>query len=247
MVLLTKLNAGFMLVFQVYCELIVRAKKYFDTVLKGDIHSDRGCLLKILYWLVIFAVGAFCIFYWRTAVALEKPSYTLVSKKGRLEIRDYSPVTIASTTLSGSYDSSLSTGFRTVAGYIFGNNQDQEKIAMTAPVLVENPQNQGYKMAFVMPSESVSKGLPEPSSSAVSLEQVAWGTVAVWTFGGWANSDRIQREWEKMQAALVEQGISGVSYDMVAQYNPPMLPPPFRTNEIWLMMDVKQELKPVVP
>ena len=198
------------------------AKKYFDTVVKSDNHSLGRYSMKILYWLIIFIVGAFCIFYWRTAIALEKPSYTLVSKKGRLEIRDYSPVMIASTPLSGSYDNSLSSGFRIVAGYIFGNNQDQEKIAMTAPVLVENPQSEGYKMAFVMPSESVSRGLPEPSSSAVSLEEVAWGTVAVWTFGGWANSDRVQREWEKMQAALKEQGISGASYDMIAQYNPPM-------------------------
>ena len=183
-------------------------------------------------------VGGLCFFYWRTALALEKPSYELVSKNGRLEIRNYSPVTIASTKLNGGYDNSLNGGFRTIAGYIFGNNQEQQKIAMTAPVLVENPQSSDYKMAFVMPEVSVEQGLPAPSSSSVALETVAWGAVAVWRFGGWANEDRIEREWEKMKSALDEQDIETLNYDMVAQYNPPMLPPPFRKNELWVILDV---------
>ena len=179
--------------------------------------------------------------YWKTAVALEKPDYTLLSKNGRLEIRKYSAVTLASTELKGAYDDSLSGGFRTIANYIFGNNLNQEKIAMTAPVLVENPDQPTYKMAFVMPSETVKEGLPSPSSPAVSLNKVSWGEVAVWNFGGWATEKRIEREWIKMKEHLSKQGIDASSLDMIAQYNPPMLPPPFRHNEIWVMLDTKLE------
>ncbi len=186
-------------------------------------------LLGLLLWLGTS--------YWRTAMALEKPDYTLLSKEGRLEIRKYAALTLASTNLKGSYDSSTSAGFRTIANYIFGNNVKEEKIAMTAPVLVENPAKPSYKMAFVMPSETVESGLPSPSSAAVELQEVSWGRVAVWNFGGWATEERIEREWGKMSKKLKAQGIDASSLDMIAQYNPPFLPPPFRHNEIWVLLD----------
>ena len=173
----------------------------------------------------------------RSVFALETPSYALVSKTGDLEIRAYEPVTLASTDLEGEYRSSIRGGFRVIANYIFGGNQESEKIAMTAPVLVENPSAPKYTMAFVMPSSSVDGGLPEPSSTALVLQQQQWGTVAVWSFGGWATEERLGREWPKMQAALKEQGIQADQYDWIAQYNPPSLPPPFRHNEIWVLLD----------
>ena len=191
--------------------------------------------MKILtvFCIIALLVG---VFYWRTAHALEKPKYTLLSKSGRLEIREYEPVMIASTALNGSYDTSTSQGFRIIANYIFGGNQQSQKIAMTAPVLVEDPQTPSYKMAFVMPTEAVIKGLPDPSSSSLVLKEVSWGRVAVWKFGGKATENRIKKEWSDMQKAMELQNLESSSFDWIAQYNPPFIPPPFRRNELWVLL-----------
>ena len=173
----------------------------------------------------------------RSVFALETPSFALLSKKGALEVRAYEPVTLASTDLEGDYRNSIRGGFRVIANYIFGGNQSSEKIAMTAPVLVENPSAPKYTMAFVMPTGSVQGGLPTPSSTDLVLQQQQWGKVAVWSFGGWATQERLEREWPKMQAALQEMGVQADQYDWIAQYNPPSLPPPFRHNEIWVLLD----------
>lgn len=176
----------------------------------------------------------------RSVFGLEKPQYTLVSKTGKLEIRTYEPVMLASTDLSGEYRKETRNGFRTIANYIFGGNKEAQKVAMTAPVLVENPQNNVFTMAFVMPKKSIEQGLPTPHSDKLQLHSKQWGTVAVWSFGGWATEDRLSKEWVKMQQALRQQGISAQTYDWIAQYNPPSLPPPFRHNEIWVMMEPSQ-------
>lgn len=173
----------------------------------------------------------------RSAFALEKPQYTLISKSGKLEIRSYEPVMIASTDLSGEYRQETRNGFRIIASYIFGGNQESEKIAMTAPVLVENPAASNFTMAFVMPKESVQKGLPTPQNDQLQLQSQNWGTVAVWSFGGWATKERLEKEWIKMQKALQQKDISAERYDWIAQYNPPSMPPPFRHNEIWVLLE----------
>ena len=111
-----------------------------------------------------------------------------------------------------------------------------QKIAMTAPVLVEDPQTLSYDMAFVMPKEAVTQGLPDPSSSSLVLKEESWGRVAVWRFGGWATESRINTEWNKMQDAMVRQNIEESSFDWIAQYNPPFIPPPFRRNELWVLL-----------
>ena len=173
----------------------------------------------------------------RSVFGLEKPQYTLVSKTGKLEIRTYEPVMLASTNLKGEYREETRNGFRIIANYIFGGNKEAEKVAMTAPVLVENPDDADFTMAFVMPKDSVEKGLPTPQTDQLQLQSQNWGTVAVWSFGGWATEDRLAKEWTKMQEAMRGQNLSADAYDWIAQYNPPSMPPPFRHNEIWVMIE----------
>lgn len=173
----------------------------------------------------------------RPILGLEKPAYTLESREGALDIRRYEPVTVATTTLSGRYRESSRAGFRTIARYIFGGNEASESIAMTAPVLIENPAAPTYSMAFVMPAAAVASGLPTPSDAALSLQPQAWGRVAVWSFGGWATEERIGQEWEAMRAALTVRGVQAERFDWVAQYSPPSMPPPLRHNELWVVLD----------
>ena len=64
-----------------------------------------------------------------------------------IEIRNYPPVIVAETEVAGERDKAISGGFRTIAGYIFGNNLSSQKVAMTAPVT----QQPSEKIAMTAP------------------------------------------------------------------------------------------------
>ena len=63
------------------------------------------------------------------------------------------------------------TGFRSLAGYIFGGNEGGKKIAMTAPVHMEMGADSS-RMRFVMPSDLTMDSLPEPNDANVKLSQL---------------------------------------------------------------------------
>ena len=76
---------------------------------------------------------------WRAANNLEQPQYTtLRTLPGNIELRQYDEYLVAEhTTPPVALRDSTRDGFRAVAGYIFGKNRQQTKMAMTAPVRVE--------------------------------------------------------------------------------------------------------------
>ena len=96
----------------------------------------------------------FSLLLWNTtAMAIEEPSFKVISKTGTFEVRQYAPMLVAETTVEGDMDEASNRGFRRIADYIFGNNQSAQsgnaaKIAMTAPVTLE-PQSE--KIAMTAP------------------------------------------------------------------------------------------------
>jgi hypothetical protein len=95
-------------------------------------------------------------------MSIETPIYELISKEDSFEIRSYSDMIIAKTNVQSDYKGSISTGFRRIESYIFGGNDKEMKIAMTAPVIAECPSKDlsSYTVSFVMPKEHSLGGLP---------------------------------------------------------------------------------------
>ena len=102
-------------------------------------------------------------------MAIEKPTFQLLEKKGNIEIRVYDPMIIAKTVVEESYDSALSKGFRRIANYIFGGNEKKMSISMTAPVISKKSKNNPglYEVSFVMPKKYSLEDLPKPTFSSV--------------------------------------------------------------------------------
>jgi hypothetical protein len=57
------------------------------------------------------------------AMAIEEPSYEILSIQAPFEVRHYRPMLIAQVTVEGDMDEASSKGFRQIAGFIFGGNQ----------------------------------------------------------------------------------------------------------------------------
>src|SRR5690606_5558814 len=64
----------------------------------------------------------------------ETPDYKEVRTDEKFEIRDYSALTVATTSMAGS---GMNGSFGELLGFSSGKNESSEKIAMTAPVLID--------------------------------------------------------------------------------------------------------------
>jgi hypothetical protein len=181
----------------------------------------------------------------------EGPKYEVLVSDGDFEIRRYAPYIIAKTTVSGSYEESSGKAFRILAGYIFGKNEGEKKIAMTSPVEVNNKpmkiamtspvemseDKDSFTMAFSMPSKFSLEELPKPIDKRISFEQVPIKVVAAHRYS-WLSSKKKNdkkakelREWLKNYPQY--KPLLDYSY---AGFNPPWTIPFLRRNEVHIQL-----------
>ena len=67
-------------------------------------------------------------------MATEEPQYQILQTTEDYELRRYDPYRVAEVEVRGDFEKVGSEAFRILAGYIFGDNQGETKMAMTAPV-----------------------------------------------------------------------------------------------------------------
>ena len=168
------------------------------------------------------------------AMSLETPKYSVLEKKANFEIRSYKNFIVAHTDVQSEYKQATSMGFRRIANYIFGGNDKNLKIPMTAPVISTSPgiNPNFYKVMFFMPSNYSLKNLPKPNLESVKIEELKIEKVAVIKFGGWATNENCLKYQKKLENWLQKKSIKTDSNFLVAQYNSPWAIPPFRKNEI---------------
>ena len=160
------------------------------------------------------------IFYSFRLRDIEMPKYRVIKKLGEVEIREYPSLILAQTSLKKSdYDQEGSNGFRTVAGYIFGGNQSQQKIAMTAPVIMK--MGDSASMSFVMPSKYNMQDLPTPSNNQVKLIQESPKILAVIRFGGYSSTDKIKKYAEQLYIELKSNNLETRGELLFLGYNAP--------------------------
>lgn len=87
---------------------------------------------------------------------------------------------------------SSGSSFRRLAGFIFGGNDRNESIAMTAPVQ-ENLTGEEQLMAFFMTTQYSPGSLPKPKEADVQLREVPSRVVAVLAISGWATASRVDK------------------------------------------------------
>ncbi len=169
------------------------------------------------------------------AHSVEEPQYRVLDSIGNVEIRQYPPVVQAFTVLPGG--SKSATGFRRLADFIFGGNDREQKIAMTAPVQ-ESLGGEVTEMAFTMPGKYALEDLPRPTDDRVKLHNVPARTVAVVTFSGWASRSRVTRFEQELREALERDTIEVTGEALLNQFNPPWTLPFQRRNEIMIEVGV---------
>lgn len=173
-------------------------------------------------------VAAFVVAVFFTAQAFisvnvsetEKQSYKVLRSFEDFEVREYAPAVYYKVKMDNeSYRKGANSGFRTLADYIFGGNENNERIAMTSPVttdLGEDP-----VMKFAAPRAYERSSLPRPNNEAVQFEEAESKVVAAIRFGGRANDKMIEDHRQKLVEALAREGIAHKGKFSFLGYNPP--------------------------
>ena len=202
---------------------------------------------RLVWWIVgIVAVLLLGAALWGPIVSnVEHPKYALVERSGAIEIRDYAPMIVAETEVTGERREAISKGFRLIADYIFGNNtaaqkvpmtapvtqQSGEKIAMTAPVTQQGNGN-SWLVRFVMPSGYTMDTLPKPNNPAVELKKIPTTRYAVIRFSGMGSEGSLKSHTKRLTDFLGAKKLTPLSPPTYAFYNPPWTLPFLRRNEV---------------
>ena len=191
------------------------------------------------------------------AMANEEPRYEVVKKEDDFEVRRYQPMIIAEVLVTGTLSEASNKGFRQVADFIFGNNEDPvkkqaEKIAMTAPVTIEADTSSkiamtapvtlegsggSWKLAFVMPSKFTMETLPKPKNPNVTIKQMPPQQLAVVTFSGWVDEEKLAAQTTRLNEWMAKNGLKASGSAQLSRYNPPWTLPFWRRNEVWMKLD----------
>jgi hypothetical protein len=179
--------------------------------------------MKIFYFLLALALIAFIliqVFTMRGQSSIETYPYVVDKKYDGFEIRTYEARLFTSVKLPTKvYKDASSRGFSVLAGYIFGGNDRNEKIAMTSPVTMSLEDS--MTMMFMVPKNLNKDLLPQPNQSSVEFREEPAKTVAAIQFGGWASDEKIAEYKEKLTTALDAQGIQYTGRFYFFGYNPP--------------------------
>ncbi|KAF1002442.1 hypothetical protein AG4045_027605 [Apium graveolens] len=151
---------------------------------------------------------------------LETPKFQILKRASTYEVRRYSPFIVVETDgekLAGS------SGFNTVAGYIFGKNSTTEKIAMTTPVFTQafDADMSKVSIQIVLPSEKDMDSLPDPNQEDISLRKVEGGIAAVLKFSGKPTEDIVAEKEKILRSSLLRDGLKPKTGCLLARYNDP--------------------------
>lgn len=179
--------------------------------------------MKTIIWITgsVLILGGLVSFFSFRFKGIETPDYKVIKTLGDVEIREYPQLILAQTKLGVSkFDSNGNKGFGVVANYIFGGNQQNQKIAMTAPVIM-NMSDTEASMSFVMPSQFQLSDLPTPNSAAVSLVSQDSMKLAVLRFGGFSSDEKIAKHAQILTQVLEKNNIRTKGSLLFMGYNAP--------------------------
>jgi hypothetical protein len=183
------------------------------------------------------------------AIATQEPPFAVSLADGDFEVRDYPALVMAEVSVTGDRKEAASKGFRLLAGYIFGGNTANQKIAMTAPVMQTAADGEKIAMtppvlqmgsgarwviSFIMPRGSTLETMPKPNNPQVHLRAVAPTRMAVIRFSGLARQDTIAAQADALSSFIKAQHLQALGSTSLAQYDPPWTLWFLRRNELMI-------------
>ena len=207
--------------------------------------------MRIKSWLLllVFTLSG------NAAMAIEEPVYEVLLETKYYEVRRYQPYIVAEVDVDDDFKRAGNSAFRVLAGYIFGDNEPQQEMAMTAPVEsrkgvrmnmtapVTSQAGNGdgpYTYAFVMERKYTMNTLPKPDNPDIRLVQRPERIMAVHRYSGTWSEERYREHEKLLLDALAIDRVETTGSPVFARYNAPFTPWFLRRNEIMVEIDWKE-------
>ena len=145
-------------------------------------------------------------------------TYRVIEKIGKVEIREYGPSLFASYE-NDQVANNQNSSFRVLADYIFGANDNDEKIAMTSPVIIKLHNNR--EMLFRMPKKYNKKSLPQPENNDVKIISSKKAIKATIKYSGYSNEQKELKMIDQLKNILSENNIKHNGKFELLVYDPP--------------------------
>ena len=169
--------------------------------------------------LVLFVISQ--LFFLNSQRNIETYAFTIIDSYETIEIRQYEASLFTSVQMpSNNYRKTSSKCFSVLAGYIFGGNDKEEKIAMTSPVAMSLKDS--TTMLFLVPKKYTRDNLPVPNDSSIEFKDIPEKRVAAISFGCWSSDSKIASFRSKLITALNTKGIEYTDNFYFLGYNAPM-------------------------
>ena len=201
--------------------------------------------------LLLLPLGTLTLTLTMPARAIEEPDFRVVRQLAdAVEVRELAAYSVAEVVVPGPAGDAGKQAFPILAGYIFGKNKGERKLAMTAPVTqvavpvkleMTAPVTQaatpgGFLVQFTLPKGVTAASAPVPDDPRVTLRDVAPRRIAVIRYSGFWSASNDAEHLATLQAALKAVPLAWTGEPEIARYNAPFTPWFLRRNEIWLSL-----------
>ena len=161
----------------------------------------------------------------------KEPSFDILKKSKNIEVRLYKENIIAKTSVPIEDEKIDNSMFRTLASYIFGENERRQRIPMTAPVTtIKNEET--YDMIFYMLNVENIDELPNPTNPNIEFEKLNLGKCVSISFSWLTNDFRVKYYKKQLKKYVEDNGYTAISPFMLNRYDSPRTLPWNRRNEI---------------
>jgi hypothetical protein len=169
-------------------------------------------------------------------MSIEEPPYSIERRAPYYEVRRYENTIVAETFVGGDLDEASRRGFKVLADYIFGKNESQTKIAMTAPVSLSGKGDKQV-LQFSMPRSFSMQKLPRPLDQKVHLREIPSRRIAVYRYSGSWSQQLFDEKLQFFLSELNKDSVSIKGEPIFARFNSPFSLWFLRRNEIWIQIE----------
>jgi len=159
----------------------------------------------------------------------ETQEYQVIDQIDKIEIRYYP----SAPKIKVSSNQSRNNNFGKLFRYIAGNNNNEEKIAMTTPVYMSN---QSKTMEFVLPKRFLSGDIPVPNDNDVETYISEPKYYAAIKYSGYSNNKKEENYRQELVKILQNNNLKTLSEHFVLSYDAPRKFY-YRRNEVLIQVD----------
>ena len=215
-------------------------------------------MIKLLTLAITLIIIGLILIPWWLNRHTPQPTYQVLKQHGKIELRQYDGMLLATTNVDDDRSAAINTGFKRLAGYIFGRHTstDESNIAMTAPVIQSKPvkktsrismttpviqtnpgdQDQTWQVAFIMPKHYSKDTIPKPIDNNIIHMTQKSSEYLTLRFTGLINSKRLDQKAMLLKAYAQKHDIELTGEPIFAFYDPPWILPWLRRHEVWFLV-----------